>query len=228
GARAARPGRAGGALALARRARRGLVGGARAAGLVVAHGGAVLARRLLPPRAGRVQRVGRLAHRGWGGGAVRRERAVAARARAALVDRRRRGRAGARGAVPRPLPRPRHRAAGGRRGVRVVDVVGDGGRDRRDGTDPRRRGAGAWHERAATRAVDPPGGVRLGGRRRAGGAVAVESLRSLARVGRSGTGPRTRPPRRVAARAPGNRAARAAASYPRRAVCLVARLAACH
>src|SRR5207244_29541 len=161
GARAARPGRAGGALALARRARRGLVGGARAAGLVVAHGGAVLARRLLPPRAGRVQRVGRLAHRGWGGGAVRRERAVAARARAALVDRRRRGRAGARGAVPRPLPRPRHRAAGGRRGVRVVDVVGDGGRDRRDGTDPRRRGAGPWAGRAATRATAPPRAVSL-------------------------------------------------------------------
>src|SRR2546423_1004777 len=156
GPRAARPGRAGGALALARRARGGLVRGARAAGLVVAHGGAVLARRLLPSRAGRVQRVGRLAHRGWGGGAVRRERAVAARARAALVDRRRRGRAGAPGAVPPPLPRPRHRAAGGR----------------------------------------------------AGG--------------------RTGPPRRVAARAPGNRAARAAASYPRRAVRLVARLAACH
>src|SRR2546429_6732814 len=34
----------------------------------------------------------------------------------------------------------------------------------------------------ATRALDPPGGVRLGGRRRAGGAVAVESLRGLARV----------------------------------------------
>src|SRR6266480_1491145 len=174
--------RGGGALAVARRARGGLVRGARAAGLVVAHGGAVLARRLLPPRAGRVQRVGRLAHRGWGGGPVRRERAVAARARAALVDRRRRGRAGARGAVPRPLPRPRHRAAGGRRGVRVVDVVGDGGRDRRDGTHPRRRRAGAWHERAATRALDPPGGVRVGGRRRVGGAVAVESLRGLARV----------------------------------------------
>src|SRR5207247_1787036 len=78
---------------------------------------------------------------------------------------RRRGSAGARGAVPRPLPRPRHRTAGGRRGVRLVDVVGDGGRDRRDGTHPRRRGAGAWHERAATRALDPPGGVRVGGRR---------------------------------------------------------------
>ncbi len=147
------------------------------------------------------------------------------------------------------------------------------------GTYPRRRGAATWHQRAATRAVDPPGGVRLGGRRRAGGAVAVESLRGLARVvhlrvaprlgrcaragaasmgrprhrdggrdrgctrhlgrgggrshrprraGRSGTGPSTRPPCRVAARATGDRPARAAASHPRRAVCLVARLAARH
>src|SRR5439155_923957 len=118
-----------------------VVHGPRADRLLPAHGGAVLPRAVLPLHARGVQRVGRRPHGARRGGALRRQRAVAAGARAALVERRRRGRAGARGAVPRALSRPRHRAAGGRRGVRVVDVVGGGRRHRRDGSGSHRGGA---------------------------------------------------------------------------------------
>jgi len=178
-----------------------MVRGPRADRLLPPHGGAVLARCVLPPRARGVQRVGRRAAGAWRGGALCRQRAVAARARAALVEPRRRGRARARRAVPRALSRSWHRAAGGRRGVRVVDVVGGRSSDRRDGAGARRGGAGARHRRAAAPALAPAGGVRVGRPGRARGPVAVESLRGLARVVHL----------RVAARAGGRAGAGAAA-----------------
>src|SRR5438094_804694 len=77
------PRRAAGPLALARRGRGRMVRGPRADRLLPPHGGAVLARCVLPPRARGVQRVGRRAAGAWRGGALCRQRAVAARARAA-------------------------------------------------------------------------------------------------------------------------------------------------
>src|SRR5439155_809385 len=79
--------------------------GPRADRFLPAHGGAVLARRVLPPRARCVQRVGRRAHGARCGGALCRQRAVAAWARAALVEPVGRGGARAGGAVPGALPR---------------------------------------------------------------------------------------------------------------------------
>src|SRR3989442_1559485 len=134
--------RAAGPLALVRRARGRVVRGPRADRLLHAHGRPVLARRVLSPRARRVQRLGRGAHGPGRGGTLRCERPVAARARATLVERRGRGRARSYGAVPGALSRPRHRAAGGRRRLRVMDFVGGRGRYRSDGAGARRSGIG--------------------------------------------------------------------------------------
>src|SRR5207247_2658069 len=67
-------------------------------------------RGVLSPGVGSAQRVGGLARRARRRAAPRRERVVAPRAPAALVEHGRRRPAGARGALPRALPRPRHRA----------------------------------------------------------------------------------------------------------------------
>src|SRR5207247_11250474 len=98
--------------ALAGRVRGRVVRGARATRPGTTPHRAVLSRRVLPPAAGRAQRVGRLAHGAWGRAGARRERAVAPRARPALVEHGRRRGAGARRAVRRELLRAAHRTAG--------------------------------------------------------------------------------------------------------------------
>jgi len=145
-------------------------------------GGAVLARVVLPPPVGRFQRLGRCAHRSRPGAAAHGSDAVAPRSRAPLVDAGGCGRPGTRGALRRPLFRAGHHAAGWRRGVRAVDLVGGGGRDGGDGAGARRGGAGARHDGAAAPALGLAGGVRVGRDGRARRPVAVESLRRVARV----------------------------------------------
>src|SRR4029077_10377785 len=107
---------------------------------------------------------------------------VAPRGRAPLVVAGRRGPVGARGALRRTLFRTRHHAAGGRRGVRAVDLVGGGGRDGRDGAGARRGCAGARQDGAAAPPLDAGRGVRVGRHSGACGRVVVEPVRSLARV----------------------------------------------
>src|SRR2546423_570268 len=163
-------------------ARRQTPGGGSAVGSVLLDAAPAAPRLVLPPDAGWLRRLGRRAHRPRRGAAARGGGRVAPRARAPLVVAGGCRRAGARGALRRPLLRPWHHAARGRRGVRAVDVVGGGGRDGGDGAGARRGGTGARHRRAAAPALDPAGGVRVGRHGRARRLVVVESVRRLARV----------------------------------------------
>ncbi len=146
------------------------------------HTWALLARHLLPPRGGSRRRVSRFAPRGGNAGVVRGGRALASRRAAAMVDHRGGGIPRPRGALPRPLLRPRHRAPGRRCEHGIVAVVAGGaGRDRH-GADPSGRRVGPRIDRANPRPVVSSGRMRLGGTRRGQRSLAVEPLRRLAGV----------------------------------------------
>ena len=143
---------------------------------------AVLARHVLP--AGRRHRrdIGRLASGLEHSPAHRCRRGVAPRTAPALVERRGCRGARPRGAVRRPLLRPRYRAARERGERRAMAHLAGGARRHRYGVDPACGGAGARTRRARAGALGSASGMRVGRPRGGRRSVAVEPTWRVAGV----------------------------------------------